>query len=90
VPIRNFLIVYNWREHELDHWRDLSLDIKTRKLSEAESRELYRDYEQRFRPSDGYEVVLLGADSIDTIRRTHGHYFGANLTDPFVELLDEK
>lgn len=85
--VRNFLIVYNWRESQLDHWRDLDREVAADGLSQEEARDLYRDYEQRFSPADGYEVVLIGADSIDTIRMTHGHYFGRNRVDPFEELL---
>ena len=32
-------------------------------------------------------VVLIGADSIDTIRQTHSHYFGELHSNPFEELL---
>lgn len=87
MSIRNFLIVYNWRESKLDHWRDIDLDLKMRKLTPEQARNLYGEYERRFKQSDGYEVVLIGADSIDTIRKTHAHYFGGFATNPFEELL---
>jgi len=89
MAIRNFLIVYNWRESRLDHWRDMDLEVASEKLTPEEARDLYREYELRFKPIDGYEVVLIGADSIGTIRKTHGHYFGENRTGPFEELLDK-
>jgi hypothetical protein len=28
MPIKNFLIVYNWRESRLDHWRDIDPDYE--------------------------------------------------------------
>lgn len=87
--MRNFLIVFNWRENKLDHWRDITWEIGDRQITPEDAREMYRDYELRFKQSDGYEVVLIGADSIDTIRKTHGHYFGRIATEPFLELLEE-
>ena len=31
-----------------------------------------------------FEIVLIGADSLDTIRQTHGHYFADPDGEPFV------
>ena len=87
MAIRNFLIVYNWRESKLDHWRDIDHELRSKGLRPEQARDLYSDYEQRFKQSDGYEVVLIGSDSIDTIRKTHAHYFGELPTNPFEELL---
>lgn len=87
MPIRNFLIVYNWRESQLDHWRDIDLELRNQGLGPEQARDLYRDYEERFKQSDGYEVVLIGSDSIETIRKTHAHYFGQLMENPFDELL---
>jgi hypothetical protein len=87
MAIKNFLIVFNWREGTLDHWRDLDREMRDQVLNPEQARDVYRQYEQRFKQADGYEVVMIGADSIDTIRRTHGHYFGRIATDPFEELL---
>jgi hypothetical protein len=87
MPIKNFLIVYNWRESRLDHWRDIDRELKSQGLGPEQARDLYREYEQRFTQSDGYEVVLIGSDSIDTIRKTHAHYFGELPDNPFSELL---
>ena len=87
--MRNFLIVFNWREGKLDHWRDIDREMRDQGMSPEQARDIYRQYERRFKQSDGYEVVLLGADSIGTVRKTHGHYFGRIETEPFVELLGE-
>lgn len=46
----------------------------------------YRDTEERYRGKmDHYEVVLVGADSVDTVKRTHGHYFMDPLENPAFE-----
>jgi hypothetical protein len=87
MPIKNFLIVYNWRESKLDHWRDIDRELRDKGLGPNQARDLYGEYEQRFRQSEGYEVVLIGSDSIDTIRKTHAHYFGQLHSNPFDELL---
>lgn len=89
ATIRNFLIVFNWRESKLDHWRDVDREIADKKMAPEEAPMLYKEYEKRYKPSDGYEVVLIGADSIDTVRRTHGHYFGKISTEPFLDLLGD-
>jgi hypothetical protein len=89
MAIRNFLIVFNWRESTLAHWRDIDREISDRKMTPEQARMIYKEYEKRYTQADGYEVVLIGADSIDTIRRTHGHYFGKIATEPFLELLGD-
>ena len=47
----------------------------------SEAAKKYAAFERRYRYEDGYEVVLIGADSTDTIKRTHAHYFGKNPND---------
>lgn len=47
----------------------------------------YGKLEARFRDDTKFEVVLLSADSIETVKRTHSSYFG---TEPaFEHLLPE-
>lgn len=64
--IRHFLVIY---------------DIRARHATVKE----YSDYEQALRDYDGlekkyldsdvFDIVLLGADSLETIKRTHSSYF---------------
>jgi hypothetical protein len=84
---RNFLLVYNWQESKLDHWRDLDREIKDKSLTARQARKLYAEYEQRYPQSEGYEVVLIGADSFKTVQKTHAHYFGGEVLGSFEELL---
>lgn len=52
--------------------------------------EAYSDAEQRYRPNlDRFEVVLIGADSIETVMMTHGHYFRQSEDSLFSEFLSE-
>ncbi len=37
--------------------------------------EAYNDEERRYRKDSNIEVVLLGSDSLETLRRTHSSYF---------------
>jgi len=67
ADIRHFLVIY---------------DIETRR---AEVREFGTDYdaaqqayaqvEREARDSTGSDIVLLSADSLETIKRTHSSYF---------------
>jgi hypothetical protein len=72
--INNWLIVYDWRAARFAGWSDLWADT-------ARAAETYASFERRYRYEDGYEVVLIGADSTETIKRTHAHYFGKNPND---------
>lgn len=35
----------------------------------------YADLERQHRADQDYEIVLVGADSLETIMKTHGQYF---------------
>ena len=50
--------------------------------------ERYSDLEEAHRESEDIEVVLVGADSFDTIKRTHSHYFIERDEDLFREFLE--
>jgi hypothetical protein len=48
----------------------------------------YDAAEGYYRPNvDRYEVVLIGADSIETVMVTHGHYFSQSKDSLFSEFL---
>jgi hypothetical protein len=70
----NWLIIYNWREGRFVNWVNLGTDAEA-------GAERYGEFERRYRFEDGYEVVLIGADSAETIRHTHAHYFGRTPND---------
>ena len=38
--------------------------------------------ERKNADSENIEVVLIGSDSIETLKRTHGHYFSGSETNP--------
>jgi hypothetical protein len=72
--LNNWLIVYDWRAARFAGWSDLGAD--TEKAAST-----YASFERRYSYQDGYEVVLIGADSTETIKRTHAHYFGKDPND---------
>lgn len=73
MALHQFLIVYNAATQTLVRADDLGPDTDRAIAS-------YAECEQRYRGNRDIQVVLIGSDSIDTIRQTHGHYFGT--TDP--------
>src|SRR5436309_837180 len=81
----HWLIVYNWNTARFENWVDFGADSD-------DSAAAYAAWEQRFPQERNFEVVLVGADSVQTIRQTHAPYFGktANDIDPhgvFQEIL---
>lgn len=77
----HFLLVYSYGEQKL---------IENDEFTDADrAAAAYRDAETRYRHrSDEFEVVLVGADSLQTVMRTHGHYFSApSDQDAFGDLL---
>ncbi|HTT96320.1 MAG TPA: hypothetical protein VMF55_16740 [Solirubrobacterales bacterium] len=69
MAIHQFLIVYDASAQRLLEATDLGVDTGAAVAA-------YAEYEERYRGQGGIEVVLIGSDSIETIKQTHGHYFG--------------
>lgn len=76
----HFLLVYSYDEQAL---------IEQREISDAEAAVVaYKAAEEQYRGrSDCFEVVLVGADSIQTVMRTHGHYFAQATDTMFADLI---
>lgn len=49
----------------------------------------YAVLEAEHRDEEAVEVVLVGADSLETVKRTHGHYFDQGAIDQFDSLLED-
>lgn len=65
--IVHFLLVYDLHEQRL---------VSQEAFNDAgEAAKAYADMEKRHRIDQDYEIVLVGADSIETIMKTHGQYF---------------
>jgi hypothetical protein len=69
MALHQFLIIYNARSQRLIQAINLG-DNTTAAVAS------YSECEQKYRGNEDIEVVLIGSDSLDTIKQTHGHYFG--------------
>ncbi len=64
---------------------DQSLDVADLGTDAVAADENYTTTEAEHRHEPDVQVVLIGADSIETIRRTHAHYFDADLGREFFD-----
>lgn len=78
AEITHFLLVADPAKPEPDV-RELGVDYDAAIVA-------YNEAEAEYRDSD-VEVVLLSADSVETIRRTHSSYFAAQADDPINTVL---
>lgn len=70
--IQHFLLVFDHERGEL---------IKESQFGEDGSRALssYADMEWEHRNDRSIEIVLIGSDSIDTVKLTHANYFDGSV-----------
>jgi hypothetical protein len=67
MALIHFLLVYDFTKQRL---------VYEGRFDDAEEAGTeYARLEAEYRGNPDYEIVLVGADSIETIRTTHGHYF---------------
>ena len=69
MPLVHFLLVYDRSQQRLvleQPYTDPAVALKA-----------YEEMEERHRHDTDKEIVLVGADSIETVRLTHGNYFDA-------------
>jgi hypothetical protein len=76
MPINHFLIIYNLLEEELVRFEPFGTDVER-------ATEAYSEAERDYRDQGDYEIVLVGADSPETLRITHSRYFKRGETVPF-------
>jgi hypothetical protein len=79
MAVVHFLLVYDHRLQRL-------VGEPRQFQSGPAAAEAYAELEAAHRDDRNLEIVLVGADSIETIMRTHGHYFAA-VENPFPELV---
>jgi hypothetical protein len=70
MALIHFLLTYNIDLGRLVDCKDFT----DSSLAAAE----YSALERKYAGQGNFEIVLVGADSIDTIKRTHGQYFEEN------------
>lgn len=69
--INHFLIVYNLRTGELVDLKKFGPDVEQATDAYAESEKELRSRDDR----EDFEIVLVGADSEETLHVTHSRYF---------------
>lgn len=69
-----FLLVFNRASGDLLSIKQFdSEDLATAELSLEERKNVRNEH---------IEVVLIGADSVETLKKTHGHYFSGKEINP--------
>ncbi len=67
MPLVHFLLVYDRKAQRL---------VSEQAYSDpAEALHAYEQMEEKHRHEREMEIVLVGADSIETVKLTHGNYF---------------
>jgi hypothetical protein len=80
MSLLHFILIYDHKQQRLVD----QLEFGSHGRAAAEK---YAEIEQEYSDRKGIEIVLVGADSIDTIKQTHSHYFSDASAEPFAELL---
>lgn len=79
---QNWILVFDWSTASFVTW-----DIADRDPQQAVSQ--YKRYESEYPETKRFEVVLVGASDIATVRKTHSHYFGLSNPDTLLETLGQ-
>ncbi len=66
--IKNFLLVFDHEQGKLVEEREFGTDVES-------AMRAYADTERAYRNNNRVEVVLIGSDSLDTVKITHANYF---------------
>ena len=77
MALIHFLIVYDLAERRIVQNEEFENATRATKA--------YQELEERYGFDARYEIVLLGADSIETLKVTHGHYFPETHADRSAE-----
>ncbi len=77
MPIVHFLLVYDRAAQRLVHQQPYTVS--------GEAVAAYEAMEYRYREDKDKEIVLVGADSIESVMVTHGNYFdGVPSASPYL------
>ncbi len=79
MALQHFLIVYSLRDAKLLDLQEFGDDVVRATHAYAEKEREYRDRDDH----EDFEIVLVGADSLDTVHVTHSRYFREDERVPF-------
>ena len=74
MPIIHFLLVF-------DHDRQALIETPREFHDAGEAAAAYEALEREHRGDSNLEIVLVGSDSLETIKQTHGNYFDGEVLD---------
>lgn len=78
MPLIHFLLVYDLDKQQLLEQHEFGDPVAAAAA--------YAELEQKHHGERNLEIVLVGADSIDTVKITHGNYFdGVTSASPFLD-----
>lgn len=77
--LNHFLVIYNLRKGELVDLKRFGTDVDEATEAYAQVEELWRGRDD----SADFEIVLVGADSEETLHVTHSRYFTTPALTPF-------
>jgi len=80
APERYFILIYDIPSR--------ALEIHEFHQDYNAAAEAYTEFEREHRHQPGMEVLLVGADSMETIKTTHSHYFAERADDLFRQFLE--
>lgn len=78
--IQHFILVFNRREGHLVQ----QLDFGTKASAAVEK---YEELEEQYRHDAHMDIVLVGSDSIETVKVTHANYFNGSARDVYADIL---
>lgn len=78
--INNFLLAFNHATNRLDICEDFGTDVEAATAA-------YAQLESQYRDSHSMDIVLVGSDSLATVRVTHSNYFANGTVDLVSEAL---
>lgn len=67
-PIQHFLLVF-------DHTKDQLVELREFGTEAERATAEYGAAERKYRDQDAIDIVLVGSDSIETVKVTHSTYF---------------
>lgn len=80
AKIQHFILVFDRRAGHLLNQHDFGVEAKA-----AVGK--YEELEEQYRDCPHMDIVLVGSDSIETVKVTHANYFDGSAKDVYAEVL---
>lgn len=80
AKIQHFILVFDRRAGHLLHKLDFGTEAKAAVTK-------YEALEEQYRDCPHMDIVLVGSDSIDTVKITHANYFDGSAKDVYADVL---